>query len=186
MKVNTKDLTGMALDWFVLVCEGATNLRLKDNHIVYDLDFDGDLVTDYLANCNPSSDWGVAGPIVTRIGIDIRQLKADKSMLIDKRHFDESLGDVLETVSPSGLQMVRRPKPPHPLDGRFLARPSKGTGEMVRWDKSDFLSDEPLVAAMRCYVANTLGCELELPDLLVEVAENKTTVGDRYKPKIGH
>lgn len=185
MKVNTEGLTGLALDWFVLACEGATNLRLSDNYVVYEMEFDGDTVTDYLANCSPSSDWSVGGPIITRIGIDIRQMKADKSILLDKRHFDASLGDVLETVSPSGLQMVRRPKPPHPLDGKFLARISKGTGEMVRWDTTDFLSDEPLVAAMRCYVANTLGYELELPDVLMEVAaENNATVSNGSKPKL--
>lgn len=77
--MKTAELTGTALDWAVVKCEGATNLRRNphkfDTTWIYDLDFDGVKHTDYLANYTPSKTWSDGGPIIEREFITVMALE---------------------------------------------------------------------------------------------------------------
>jgi hypothetical protein len=86
--------------------------------------------------------------------------------VLELRHYNEALGDVKEFLPSFKREMVRRPTKPHKLDGLWVARISRGTGQTILWNKTDNLSPTPLIAAMRCYVASKLGDTVEIPEEL--------------------
>lgn len=64
MKINTKDLTGAALDWAVAKCLSVRTYISPDGQIL-----DADLVdmgTDGSQELNYSSRWALSGPIIER------------------------------------------------------------------------------------------------------------------------
>lgn len=70
MKIQTKELTGAALDWAVATCDGYSNLRVGA--------FSSVLVMDpprveygavSLSSLNYSTDWAQGGPLKEREGI---------------------------------------------------------------------------------------------------------------------
>jgi len=70
--MKTSELTGIALDYAVAICEGMSNLR-KNPH-----QFDGGLIMDcpsgvvmYLTQHSPSTEWAQGGLIIEREGIQI-------------------------------------------------------------------------------------------------------------------
>ena len=88
----------------------------------------------YLADY--STDWAQGGSIIEREGINIRAIR----------------------------------KNGHSMDGQWLAAYDAGnTSSMVQWVKREdypkhyFTGQTPLIAAMRCFVANKLGDEVEMP-----------------------
>lgn len=60
MKIKTSELIGAALDWAVAKAEGRTDLRIDE---------DGELVGQ--AAFDYSSDWSLAGPIITRESVGV-------------------------------------------------------------------------------------------------------------------
>lgn len=74
MKIKTSELTGVALDWAVATCEGATDLWF-DTVATYWVKLNGEdralrygwAGMSYL----PSTDWAQGGPIIEREKIDL-------------------------------------------------------------------------------------------------------------------
>ncbi len=171
MKIKTSELTGAALDWAVwaaLGTQGPIYQQIDHTNARHVQSFH-----DMRASHNPqacwSESWAQGGPIIEREGIDTRKLIAQKFHRYeysDKRLSE--LGGVVEVRhSPRGpLRWLVTPCKPHPLDGKFLARKSDGTGSTVMWSKEDYLSDTALIAAMRCFVASKLGDEVDIPEEL--------------------
>lgn len=69
MKLQTKDLTGVALDWAVAQCENVSvdivksvNGEIKQNNFLVLQPDDYGFETDY----SPSTDWAQGGPIIER------------------------------------------------------------------------------------------------------------------------
>ena len=159
MKIKTSELTRAALNWVVASIEwpndsGILNPELVDKQSVNE---------EY-----PFGEhWSLAGPIIGREGIDTRQLKQQLFQILELRYFDTNQGD--EVYRPEGWKrdMVRRKRIPHLLHGKWLAKISKGTDGIVHWSKDDFLSDSLLEAAMRCFIANKIGDEVEVPNHLL-------------------
>lgn len=73
MKIKTVELTGVALDWAVAKCEGATNEWDSDKpffwHRVACIRIDGHDV-----NYTPSTSWLMGGPIIEREGIQLARV----------------------------------------------------------------------------------------------------------------
>lgn len=77
MKIKTSELTSAALDWAVAQALGVTPAILygsdnKTPHI-----FDADLLemeVDSGADFDPTTNWGLAGPIIEREMIDLRKV----------------------------------------------------------------------------------------------------------------
>lgn len=139
--MKTSELTGAALDWAVAKIEGA--LAPLGNVVVYDRALVitvGGRFEEPLVNFMPSTDWSQGGPIIEREGINLRAVRA----------------------------------PGHKLHGQWLAAYDHGnTGTLVRWvkradwPKRSFAGPTPLIAAMRCYVVDTLGNTVEVPEELL-------------------
>ena len=73
--MKTSELTGVALDWAVAKCEGATNLRY-DTVATWWVDLNGEpraLSSGWSPrqSWQPSTDWAQGGPIIEREGIAI-------------------------------------------------------------------------------------------------------------------
>lgn len=70
MRIQTKDLTGAALDWAVAKCEGATKLW-HDTVATWWVELNGEpraLSSGWSArqSWSPSTDWAQGGPIIER------------------------------------------------------------------------------------------------------------------------
>lgn len=148
MLMKTSELLGVALNWAVAKCEGLDfeifsnprQIGLADKDV-----WGNRRVLDpwYEGNAwEPSTDWTQGGLIIEREGISIRAIR----------------------------------KEGHKLDRQYLAAYEHGnTGTLVRWSKQEhypnpyYQGSTPLIAAMRCYVANKLGYETELPKELDNV-----------------
>jgi len=60
--------------------------------------------------------------------------------------------------------------PTSPSHGTFYARICRESGQMVAWNKKSGRQQTgptPLIAAMRCFVASTLGDEVDVPEALL-------------------
>lgn len=151
VKVLVSELSKKALDWMVAKCEDEIPATLDTNSMEWK---------------HYSFLWEHGGPIIDREGIDLRQVKPSKFEVIEVRHFDESRGDVIEYMPSFNRDMVKRQKPPHPLDGKWMAKPSCGSDTLVKWNKTNNLSNTALEAAMRCYVEIKFGDAVEIPSSL--------------------
>ena len=71
--MKTAELTGAALDWFVLRCERpewweeGNDFRMSNDY--------SDLLMDDGEDFNPSTNWAQGGPIIEREGITIERFK---------------------------------------------------------------------------------------------------------------
>lgn len=106
-----------------------------------------------------SSDWSIGGPFITEQGIDIHQIKTKPYKIIELRHFNADLGDVMEYVPGHKREMALRPRKPSQHEGKWLARMAVDN-HPFGWKPDDFMSDEPLIAAARCFVASKFGREI--------------------------
>jgi len=149
MNILVNDATPTQLNWMVLACQKAeldcTLIPVNE-------------IPDYSGDCN----FGF--PIICEQGIDTRQIKDSSFEIIDVRHYNKDKGDVIEFMNVYNREMVRRPKPAHPLQGKWMAKKSNGTGSTVLWSKKDCLSDTLLIAAMRCYVISVMGETVDIPE----------------------
>lgn len=179
MIVKVKDLIGAALDWAVAKCEGATNVHY-DTVACWWFTLQGrDRVLSrgwsQSQNWAPSTDWSHGGPILYEKGIQIRQLLQNDYSLWEynernlKRLSDSSFTVVARPLKIGPGRYLKGENKPHSLHGIWLAKREKSTSEMVRWSLSDFPSPDPLVSAMRCYVASEVGEEMDVPDGLIGV-----------------
>ena len=64
--MKTIELTGAALDWAVVKCEGYFEIDMAEIR-------NGVLRVHYFDKCSPTTDWALGGPIIEREGIDIRR-----------------------------------------------------------------------------------------------------------------
>lgn len=100
MKIKTSELTGVALDWAVAKCEGATDLWFdtvatywvklngKDRALRY-----GWAGMSYL----PSTDWAHGGPIIARIkGFEVKQWLESKPELCCESQIHNYEGDWIQ------------------------------------------------------------------------------------------
>lgn len=73
-QIKTSELTGMALDYCVAVCEGFTNLRKNPHAFCQDLIMTcprKEYGNAFLDDLTPSSDWSQGGPIIEREKISV-------------------------------------------------------------------------------------------------------------------
>ncbi|WP_321935345.1 hypothetical protein [Paraburkholderia sp. J8-2] len=153
-RVAIRDLSGAALDWASASCEEQNHFCIQRPDLV---------VSGVVAPPPFSSDPVYGWPIIEREGISTRKIVTPPFSIHETRHYDASKGD--EIYRPDGYKrdMVRRPNPPHRLDGWWLAKMPIGTGAHDLWRKDHFLSPTSLVAAMRCWVASKHGEFVEIP-----------------------
>lgn len=160
MKIKTSDLIGPALDWAVAKCEyddlAAANIQWPQ-------------YAKHYPTISPSTIWAQGGPIIEREGIDTHKIKRHDYGRYE--YNDERAakpGAIVEArpllVGPG--RWVLLPNKKGPNDGKWIARMSTKTG-VFGWSPDDFMSDTPLIAAMRCHVANKLGDVVDIPDTLI-------------------
>lgn len=160
MILKVKDLEDLALDWAVAKLEGEVALRRWK-----------------CANYNPSASCQQGGPIIFQRGIQIRQLLQREYSLWEynehnmKRFSESSFTVVARPLKIGPGRYLKVENKPHSLHGVWLAKREESTSEMVRWSLSDFPSPNPLVSAMRCYVASEVGEEIDVPDELIGGAQ---------------
>lgn len=82
MKIKTRDLEGAALDWAVAMCEGYDDI--KRNPHAFDDRWIIRKTSDphqrhWLDEYSPSTKWAQGGPIIERLGIGVRKVKAIKT-----------------------------------------------------------------------------------------------------------
>jgi hypothetical protein len=104
MKIETSELTGMALDWAVAKCQ-SLNVEIDQVIILENGDY-------YV----PTEDWAQGGPIIEHEGMQIWK----------GQEWCAAFGNSINTPD-------------------------------------FFCGSSPLIAAMRCYVANKLGHEVDIP-----------------------
>ena len=135
IKIQTRDLTGLALDWAVAKCEGLLDPRERFGKMLPAVVIDMKYWTDrnpivrvnpcpdvyYRAEYDPSTNWEFGGPIIEREKLDL---------FCSGNMWDASTGD-------------------------------RGNNDIQS-------GPTPLIAAMRCYVANKLGNDIEIPKELVK------------------
>lgn len=167
-RVKVRELSGATLDWAVARCEGWE--PLNHTHLVQTWmqrrDARGTMDNVPVSHLRYSTDWERAGLIIERAGIDLRQAKQNMFSIYEYRHIDRYPdAEIIMMARKWGPdRLIKVSNPPHLLHGKWMARLSSGTGQTVIWSKTDFLSDTPLIAAMRCYVASKLGEEIEIPE----------------------
>lgn len=115
-----------------------------------------------------STDWAQGGPIIERVGIDLRQIKSRPFSLYEYRHIDRHPdAEVVAANYAFGPgRMIKVRNTPAKNEGRGLARMSVNHSPFG-WSEKDFISDTVLAAAMRCYVASRMGDEIDVPDDLM-------------------
>lgn len=145
MLMQTKDLTGPALEWAVTKCEVPNDVRdgrprfwvhPNNPQLICRQTYNYEKNPRGHELCRYATDWSQGGPIIKQKGINI--FKYNK--------LDESEPDKW-----CGHKVVKR------TDWR-----GDPLNVAVAMD-----GPEPLIAAMRCYVASKLGDEVEVPDELI-------------------
>lgn len=140
MKIKTNELTGAALDWAVAKCEGYRVRRNPFSGTVYD-NFDNFYWVDYHDGKEVVRDLGWIRP----------GYQSDYSP---------------STEWHQGGLIIEREKISIEIKshGYWIA-----SYQYNYLDEKEFLilGDTPLIAAMRCYVTNKLGNEVDVPDCLL-------------------
>lgn len=145
--VKVAELTGAALDWAVALAEGEAVKILTGE--VY---FDGGQFS--YGMYSPSRNYAMGCSIIEKVGISTRKIVPAAYELIEGRHFDADKGDVIEFLSSFKREMIKRPIKPELSHNKWMAKIEQSTSSTVDWSiKRDFLSDDMLTAAIRCYVS---------------------------------
>lgn len=148
--IKTEDLTGAQLDWAAAVADGKHAAVSKDwgNAGINDLGrcSISKVSWDCAKYFEPSKNWGHGGPIIQRENIGISPPTSRVH-----RHGGNSPG-----WGPSGVWTATTWHAG--VNGR----------RAIAWHET-----EPLVAAMRCYVASKLGDTVEVPEMLQSEGETK-------------
>jgi hypothetical protein len=158
MKIKAKDLSGAALDWAVATCEGfehssdGINPLVRLGGIGANFMILGHCATgqNKLCGYNPSARWDQAGPIIEREGISI--IRCDDEWGVDAGGFCNNVRIPVWCATIGQHEW----------------------GESTEYQRHDPMyqiytsgvvyGPTPLVAAMRCYVANKLRAEVDVPD----------------------
>ena len=143
MRQPTESLVDAALDYAVF-------LTLNESKYP-----DRDLLTEVFMklrgtgeSVNYSTNWAAGGPVIERYGIDIRQLKW-----------------------PGEIPDIELHETENPNDGKWLAKRAWTSEDVITWRRSDFMSDTPLIAAMRCFVFGRRGDSVDIPDAVNTVTK---------------
>jgi Protein of unknown function (DUF2591) len=164
MRIKASELIGLQLDWAVAKC--------TDDTPVMDECSDAYWLNEAcmpLSKYSPTTDWSQGGPIISGEGIDLHQHRDALTRLYeynDKRWAElNALGLKVEIVQRALPFGPGRFIQEHKLPGKYHKKWFAAV-EFPRWGwkaAEHFPSDEPLIAAMRCYVASKLGDEVEIP-----------------------
>jgi len=147
MKLLTKDLTDVALDWAVCISEGipAEDVYLSGHKPYRSLfrklrDEDGNLTGSIRTGPEFlfSRKWESGGPIIEREGI-----------VCSPEYEDDVLNDTRLLIGQ--------------WKANFWNYSIPGTSGFMQWA----YGSTPLIAAMRCFVASKLGDEVEIPEELL-------------------
>jgi hypothetical protein len=139
MKHKTSELSGDLLDAAVAKAEGLEIHPGRDRYVVVQ-----SIDKVWADEISPSRLWSHAGPIIERERISI-------SFKHRRHSFDTTSGDWCAHIFVKGSDLM--------LPGSYLSDP--GSGE-EKGAHLLFSADDPLIAAMRAYVASKFGDEVEL------------------------
>ena len=131
--MKTSELTGVALDWAVAKCEGATDFWF-DTVATHWVKLDGKdraLRYGWAQSYLPSTDWAQGGPIIERERLWVGYSAVKQSQSLRLAVMEDAVVQCHKTVYPP--------------------QPKSTTGPTI------------LIAAMRCYVVSKLGNDIELP-----------------------
>lgn len=161
MKISTAELTGAALDYAVAKCEGfgwAKNMSRRS----------GDSAAMY-HNSNHKPNWPIGARCFVRPS-------AVKDLHPTEKNWDGwCIADMTEPVAPAAFYDVptysRRWSEGGPIIKREkIAVVYRAGGYWLAYSfdgaEVESTDDDPLVAAMRCYVASKLGGVVDIPDEL--------------------
>lgn len=162
MLVKTSELTGVALDYAVAMCE---DLPIKLDPMGFGKQSPGGYWVwpkefppkgGYLQigkHYSPSKNWQQAGPIIERENISI--IRCDDDYATDSKGYctNERIQVWAASIGQNNLQY------------NSFYQDSDGQYEIVEDDC--IYGPTPLIAAMRCYVASKLGEEMEIPEELL-------------------
>lgn len=142
MKVQTKQLEGVALDWAVAKCEydelAALNIQFPDH-------------AKHYPKVSPSTDWSQGGSIIEREHITVVCAEGDYS--------SELHGYTTFWVADYGRQTCETAYGPQ----------GDNRGQHYQIPADSITGPTPLIAAMRYFVASKMGDEVEVPDELIKV-----------------
>ena len=144
-KVRTQDLIGAALDWAVAKCEGFEYTGKGGLNDFRSLRLYDRKDRAVLASVS----WSQGGPIIERENITI--IRAN-SLYVDGKSVPNWFAETDKWV---GHNICTGYEGEY-FDPCFMVDESGG-----------YYGPTPLIAAMRCYVANKLGSEVEVPDELL-------------------
>jgi hypothetical protein len=149
--MRTSELGGVALDCAVAKCEGLRLRPFKDGFVL-----NGRITKDqYEGDCEtwaPSTEWSQAGPIIEREGITI--IRCDDDYKRDSKGFTTNKRIPVWAAEAGGQHSSQT----------IYGSQGDDWGNVYSIDEpSCFYGETPLIAAMRCYVANKLGDEVEVP-----------------------
>lgn len=146
MKLQTKSLTGPALNWAVAQAEGVTVYIVSHNAPMHTI---RTVSRGSSENYRPSELWEQGGPIIEREGITL--VRADDTYGRDERGFCNNVRIPVWAAATG----------PHGEQSQY-----EGESYEPQYEVSVDGTQEgptPLIAAMRCYVASKLGAEIEVP-----------------------
>jgi hypothetical protein len=144
MKIETKDLTGAALDWAVCVAEDDL---LAAKCIQYPH------LAEHYPKVSPSTNWSQGGPIIEREKISVVCVEGDYNP--DKA----GTPDCYDIYWVAEIGRVS-PQEDYGPQGDFWG------ASLHIYEDEGVAGPTPLIAAMRCYVASRLGREVDIPDEL--------------------
>jgi hypothetical protein len=156
MKIEVRHLTGKALDFAVAKCEGygwARNMSGRS----------GDSMASY-RDPEHKPNW----PIGSRSFVSLDRLKNLNST--EGNWAGWCTSDMSEPVAPGAFSSIPTYHRRWEDSGPIIERESLGLdpyADYPRWKSGNCFGLTPLEAAMRCYVASTLGEEIEIPDELM-------------------
>lgn len=166
---KTLSLIGKELDWAAAKALGLNTVIKDDSLFVLAEAFseqNWDLKPDNLVEFKPSTNFGIGGEIINKLGIDVRQYKKSAYQILDPRHYDLSKGDELRTYDKFNREMVFRPNAIPPEQGMWFAK-APTSHSSTTWSKDkDATGDTFLVAAMRQIAHSHFGEFTEIPNIL--------------------
>jgi hypothetical protein len=148
MIIKTTDLTGYALDWAVAEADGVKVGKCAGGYLAL---LSSIRVSPYCAKgYSPSTSWDIAGPLIQDSNISIIRCDDDYQNFPDKWMAQKGAHSYCESTEHQPhepmLQMVVY------NDGSCFSKDGPVYGPT------------PLVAAMRCFVANTIGEKVDVPE----------------------
>lgn len=153
MKLKTAELTEAALDWAVA---RAWQPVYSDRALIAGLAAGYDDVGNYHEAYSPSTNWAQGGLIIERESISV--IRCDDNYEVDAKGYCASKR-IPVWAAAKGQQ----------CSGDIYGPQGDDWGTVYQLDTSECVTGvTPLIAAMRCYVTNKLGKEVDVPDELTQ------------------